>query len=499
MGDFKALKNMSEGFSVLYVEDNESLRINAAKLLQKIFKDVYEAEDGKEGLRTANKYRPQIIISDIKMPNMDGLTLGKKIKKLLPDTKFILMSAFDDKEKLMKAIEIGAFRFLKKPVNVNDLGKTLYEAISQIKHEESSRFFYQNLENIFNYQSSMVVMLKDDAPSIANQNFLDFFNQSSIDDFQEAYPDLGTLFMPHDGFLYNDEQHWYSVVNDNKDKIYHVKMNDIDHKVHHFLLKSHSLPQQNDHLILSFDDVTELNLLKLFDEKESNKDKVTQDIKALFKLLKVLQRNSAKIQFHNYYKGLSIINDGIIVNTEDEILTVKTTFLQQRAIRLDGQVIITNEALPHAILCESVDSVNFEKQTINLTKLKFILHSAVERSTIRVVPDEKATISLFIGENKFHGDIYIEDISIDAIKLKLNAMPAGLNEDDKVILDIVLELDKRPLIINTEATLYHKKEVAHSFYVVFKFGENTKKKELIKYISKRQMEIIREFKRMQNG
>jgi len=79
--------------------------------------------------------------------------------------------------------------------------------------------------------------------------------------------------------------------------------------------------------------------------------------------------------------------------------------------------------------------------------------------------------------------------------LKLATLPPGLEKDSEVVIDIVLEVDKKPLITNTKALLYRKQETKHSFSLVFMF-KDLKKSELVKYITKRQMELIREIKRM---
>ncbi|MEA2073289.1 MAG: hypothetical protein U9O86_06850 [Campylobacterota bacterium] len=221
-------------------------------------------------------------------------------------------------------------------------------------------------------------------------------------------------------------------------------------------------------------------------------------MKAMFDLLEVIQRNSAKIAVHNYYKGLSITNDGIIVKIENEILTIKTNFLQQKAIQFEKKVYIVSDALPHTLECSEVLKIEFDTQSVSLKNLKFVLTSPVKRKTIRVIPEENHTVSLFIRENKFYGDVAIEDISLDAIKLKLNALPAGIEKGDEVNLDIVVELDKRPLIINTKAKMFRKSESRHSFSLVFLFNDS-KRSELVKYITKRQMAMIREFKGLQNG
>jgi CheY-like chemotaxis protein len=499
MSELAKIKKEAKGFSVLYIEDNDSLRESATSLLKKIFKTVYSASDGKHGLKLFKKHLPDIVVTDIKMPHMNGILLSKYIKKINPFTKVIIVSALDDKEYLLKAIEYGVFRFLKKPVKLSKFITDLYDALIEIKHEYNVKLFYTHLKSVFNYQSSMVLMLNDTKPILANQIFLDFFDVENIEDFRLNYKDLGSEFMEHDGFLYNhDNVHWLKELIENENKLFHIKFKNSKNEIRHFILKYKAIPEKHDYKILSFDDVTELNLLKLFDKKQTDSDEEFEDKQAMYNLLELIQKNSAKIELHNYYKGLSITNDGIIFDLNDDGISIKTTYIQQKAIQFENRTLIVSEALPHAILCTDVSRMIFENQLVTFKEFKFVTRSPIFRKTIRVKTEGKETVSLFIGENKFTGDISIEDISLDAVKLKLNAFPAGLKEGSIVILDIVLELDNKPLIINTKAKLYRKSESRYSYSVVFLF-EGLKKSNLVKYITKRQMAIIREFKKLANG
>jgi len=492
MSNLKKLKLVAKGFSVLYVEDNKALRMNAAKLLRKFFNEVEVAADGKEGLDKFKKHHYPLVITDIKMPNMDGMELASHIREIQPDTKIMVMSAFDEKELLLKAIELGIFRFLKKPVNITELTDVLYEAVMQIKHERDTKLFYTHLNNVFNYQSSMVMMLNDAKPILANQAFLDFFDVDSIEEFNDQYKDIGEYFLEHDGFLYNHgDIDWFDAVELNEKKLFHVKMKNKANKIRHLILKYQLIPEKAGHGILSFDDVTELNILKLFDDEQ-------QDTKAMFDLLEVIQRNSAKIEVHNYYKGLSITNDAVISEIKDDFISIKTSYLQEKAIQFEKKTVLVSDALPSAIFCDEVVKISFENQTVVLKGLRFSNSSPTQRSTIRVVPEEKHSVSLFLREDKFYGDVRIEDISLNAVKLKLNAFPAGLKKGDEVTINMVLELDKKPLTVNTKATMFRKSESKSSFSVVFMFDES-KRKELTNYITKRQMAIIREFKGLENG
>ena len=499
MNNLKELQSIANKFSILYVEDNEPLRMKATQFLRKFFKSVVVASNGEEGLSLFKKDYYPIVITDIKMPKMDGMSMISHIKKMSPSTKSIVMSAFDDKELLMQGIELGVFRFLKKPVNITELADVLYGALSEIKHEYNMKLFHMHLQSVFEYQSSMICMFHNSKIILANDAFLGFFHYESTQECQEKMKDIGEFFLKHEGFLYNTASiNSLEYLRFNTDKLFHIKMKKDANDMRHFIVKYHEIPEKNDYGILSFDDITELNLLELFDAKQTDKDKSLATETEMFNLLEVVQRNSAKVEMHNYYKGLSITNNGVITEIKDGTITLKTSYMQQKAVQIEQKTLIVSTALPFSIEANLVHAINFEKQTVVLGELQFVKTSPITRKTIRVTVDSKQTVSLFIGENKFSGEISIADISLDAVKLELNALPAGLEKGSEVRLDIVLELDKKPLIINTKATLFRKSESRHSFSVVFMFKE-LKKSALVKYITKRQMELIREIKGMQNG
>ena len=138
MNDLKKLQELSKNLSVLYVEDSDALRDKVQNLLRKFFHGVSVAKDGEEGLVKFQKYQHAIVITDIKMPKMDGLSLAKKVKKISPKTKVIVISAFDDKEYLLDMIESGVFKFLKKPVNLHSLSDVLYASVLKLKEESQS-------------------------------------------------------------------------------------------------------------------------------------------------------------------------------------------------------------------------------------------------------------------------------------------------------------------------------------------------------------------------
>ena len=229
MDVFKDLKLAAQDFKILYVEDNQTLRQNAAKLLENFFDSVDVAADGDVGLEMFKKNLYPIVITDIKMPHMNGLKLIKYIKQIQPETKILIMSGHDEKEYLIKAIELDVFRYLKKPVNLKELTTDLSLALQEIKDEQNTKILYANLQNIFNYQSSMVIMLNQTKPVLVNQIFLDFYNIDSLEEFRETHGTISKQFMEHDGFLYDTgEVNSINKLRMNERKLFHIKFRVID-------------------------------------------------------------------------------------------------------------------------------------------------------------------------------------------------------------------------------------------------------------------------------
>lgn len=122
---------------ILYAEDNKNVRDSYALVLKRYFKEVIEACDGKEALELYKSHKPDIVLTDINMPELDGLELIRIIRKNDKTTKIIVLSAYSDQEKLLKAIPLGLFAYLVKPIKGDDLKNVLTNVASSTeKHEQ---------------------------------------------------------------------------------------------------------------------------------------------------------------------------------------------------------------------------------------------------------------------------------------------------------------------------------------------------------------------------
>lgn len=107
--------------SVLYVEDDGDMREQVVHFLQKKCRNVLTAGNGREALECFSRHHPDIVISDIMMPEMDGLELAGAIKQCDPSTPIILATAFNDPTYLQKAIDIGVDNYVLKPIDLEKL------------------------------------------------------------------------------------------------------------------------------------------------------------------------------------------------------------------------------------------------------------------------------------------------------------------------------------------------------------------------------------------
>lgn len=128
----KVIKEMAEDIKVLYVEDDLNLRDNTMLLLAKFFNSVDAAKDGEEGLELYRRHRHDLVISDINMPKMDGITMSRAIKTDDSEQYIMVTSAHDESEHLMKLIDAGIDQFILKPLEAEKFLKGIYRAVKTV-------------------------------------------------------------------------------------------------------------------------------------------------------------------------------------------------------------------------------------------------------------------------------------------------------------------------------------------------------------------------------
>lgn len=116
-----ALIEKTKPLNLLYVEDDELIFENTMTILQRFFDNIIHAQNGEEGLERFNENNIDIIISDINMPVMDGITMMERIKELKSDIPSVLVTAHNEKRFSDEAERLGIEGYLLKPIKLNDL------------------------------------------------------------------------------------------------------------------------------------------------------------------------------------------------------------------------------------------------------------------------------------------------------------------------------------------------------------------------------------------
>lgn len=148
-------------YKILIVDDEEEIRYG---IIRKInweeygFEIVGDAENGKDALEKAEKLKPDIIMTDIKMPFMDGLELGEKIKDIMSWTKVIIFSGSDELEYAHKAIKINAYEYVLKPIDSTELIEVLKNLKIKMDKEYDEK---KNIEILYKHYKDSLPILKE--------------------------------------------------------------------------------------------------------------------------------------------------------------------------------------------------------------------------------------------------------------------------------------------------------------------------------------------------
>lgn len=111
--------------SLLYVEDETATREQISRLLERSVSTLYVATNGRQGLELFQTHTPDIVLTDIRMPVMNGLEMAREIRQLAPDCQIIILTAYSDTDYLLDCISIGINQYTQKPVDYAKLTQSI--------------------------------------------------------------------------------------------------------------------------------------------------------------------------------------------------------------------------------------------------------------------------------------------------------------------------------------------------------------------------------------
>ena len=145
---------------ILLVEDNNIIRTQVSDGLSRIFDTVFVAEDGAEALKVLDKIYIDVVISDINMPNIDGIELIKEIRKREKVTPIIVTTAHDDFKQLYSTLP--NIQFLVKPYSIYDIIKCINKSEELILANQQNEHTFRKLEEVSRIAKDILKQLRSE-------------------------------------------------------------------------------------------------------------------------------------------------------------------------------------------------------------------------------------------------------------------------------------------------------------------------------------------------
>ena len=139
----KDVVKVCKTLTLLYVEDDEQARASTLKMLDNFFDKIVVAVDGQDGVNKFLQNSIDIIITDINMPNLNGIEMLKQIKGNIPT---IVLSAHNDEQYFLHTIKLGVEGYIIKPIDINQIISTLQGAVEKITIKQQSEKYKYDLE-----------------------------------------------------------------------------------------------------------------------------------------------------------------------------------------------------------------------------------------------------------------------------------------------------------------------------------------------------------------
>ena len=285
-------KEVLKNISILYVEDENDVRDFTSKILNPLLKKVFIAQDGEEGLKVfqENKDEIDLVVSDINMPKMDGLSMCDAIKKINSEIPIVITSAHNDTGFLKRAIDIGVNTYAMKPIDLYQLIESIIKAMEpiilkrqliELNSSLKSKIEQEvnKIKSILDAQDNIIIVTNKEEITNVNKKFLDFFGIGNFDDFISTKKNIFDFFEEEFGFISKEQidkqDSWIQYIQGLQeiDRIVKIKTTLGEEKI--FTIHVDYYEQQDDYYVFSLTDITKFKEKSNILEYQASHDKLT--------------------------------------------------------------------------------------------------------------------------------------------------------------------------------------------------------------------------------
>ncbi len=336
------LKYQYPEISVLYVEDEKFSREKLLRVLKRRFADIHIAIDGVEGYELYQKYKPDLIIADIKMNQMSSIEMINKIRELDERVQVIVTTSYDEPDLFDQSLQQNVNHFILKPIDLDIFLKIIQKSVYQIHLEKELDKQKKLTRSLLDFQDNLIFVIENDVIVEWNQAFtsLTGINKGNPAVFKSKF--LSSFFVEDPHYFYpKDKVKWVEEFFNIGKNMAKVRWKGPHGTDYNYVMKAASIPGSNQTLFVCTD-ITDL-------EKESRKNEHLNMLDSLtncfnrkkFKDILTSEMRRAERFSHPFsiimmdIDFFKTINDQFGQSAGDKVLITISTIVQQRIRECD--------------------------------------------------------------------------------------------------------------------------------------------------------------------
>jgi len=328
---------------IMYVEDEPLIRQGFERFLKRRTGRIYTFQNGREALDAFNDVKPDLVITDIRMPVMDGLEMSAAIKEISPSTPIIVTTGHNDEELFLKSIDIGIDKYIKKPINFTELLAVIKRITASLLHDKQMEKQNSFLREVLDLNPNFVITTDGKRCSYLNESFKEFLRCSSSEDYVNKYKNISNVLVEKEDTFYNGKtpNEWIKETIESKEvnRVVVMKpMGGSEEEEMTCLMNIKAVPEKEEWLI-TFADVTSLEKERQIYRMLSQQDPLTKAYNRT-KFFEEVERELDRVERYGQKLSLLMIDVDYFKEVNDkyghlvgDIVLVELTQTIQKNIR----------------------------------------------------------------------------------------------------------------------------------------------------------------------